>query len=454
MLKRKAASLRVTIFGTGYVGLVHAAVLAETGNEVVCVDTNEHKINRLTNGDIPIYEPGLQPLVQAHSLSRKLIFTTDAAYGVEHAELIFIAVGTPSGEDGSADLSHVMAVGRSIATHMTSDKIVVVKSTVPVGTCDGVYATMREILVQRGLDELDVHMASNPEFLKEGSAILDSMKPDRIIIGTDNREAENKLRELYAPFNRNHEKIITMDMRSSELTKYAANCLLATKITFMNEVAGIADRLGADIESVRRGIGSDPRIGYHFIYAGMGYGGSCFPKDIRALIHTSIEHSYHAGILEAVESRNSAQKRVLFEKIKKHFGDRLHGRIFAVWGLAFKPNTDDMREAPASEIMTMLWQAGAKIQAFDPVAMPECKRLHAEHLASRDLLLSDSKEDALDGSDALIICTEWKAFLSPDFDLIKGTLKEKIIFDGRNIYDPVVVKRYGIEYVGIGRRSA
>ncbi|WAJ27050.1 UDP-glucose dehydrogenase family protein [Antarcticirhabdus aurantiaca] len=446
--------MRVTIFGTGYVGLVHAAVLAETGNEVVCVDTNEHKINRLTNGDIPIYEPGLQPLVQAHSLSRKLIFTTDAAYGVEHAELIFIAVGTPSGEDGSADLSHVMAVGRSIATHMTSDKIVVVKSTVPVGTCDGVYATMREILVQRGLDELDVHMASNPEFLKEGSAILDSMKPDRIIIGTDNREAENKLRELYAPFNRNHEKIITMDMRSSELTKYAANCLLATKITFMNEVAGIADRLGADIESVRRGIGSDPRIGYHFIYAGMGYGGSCFPKDIRALIHTSIEHSYHAGILEAVESRNSAQKRVLFEKIKKHFGDRLHGRIFAVWGLAFKPNTDDMREAPASEIMTMLWQAGAKIQAFDPVAMPECKRLHAEHLASRDLLLSDSKEDALDGSDALIICTEWKAFLSPDFDLIKGTLKEKIIFDGRNIYDPVVVKRYGIEYVGIGRRSA
>jgi UDPglucose 6-dehydrogenase len=445
--------MKVTVFGTGYVGLVHAAVLAEAGHQVVCIDINKEKIEGLRRGVVPIFEPGLAPIIEENFAAGRLIFTTEPEEGVRSGQIIFIAVGTPSGEDGSADLTHVLTVAKAIAQHIERDAVIVVKSTVPVGTSDKVRAAIREGLDARRVN-FEVAVVSNPEFLKEGSAVSDSMKPDRIIIGTDDSRAEAMLRELYAPFNRNHEKIIVMDVRSSELTKYVANCLLATKITFVNEMAVLADRLGADIENVRRGIGSDPRIGYDFIYAGIGYGGSCFPKDVRALIRTSAENGVSAGILEAVERRNISQKSVLVEKIKERFGDRLTGRVFGVWGLAFKPNTDDMREAPASVIMEMLWEAGAVVRAYDPVAMEECRHIHKDQIASGALVLVESKEEALRGADALVICTEWKAFLAPDFVEIRAALTEPVIFDGRNIYNPKTVARYGLDYQGVGRRGA
>jgi UDPglucose 6-dehydrogenase len=441
--------LKVTIFGTGYVGLVHAAVLAEAGFEAVCVDVDATKIERLKKGEIPLYEPGLESMVVKNHAAGRLHFTTDATLGVRHGAILFIAVGTPEDEDGSADLTYVLNVACTIGVHMESEKVIVVKSTVPVGTGEKVTDAIREQLAKRSLD-LAFDVASNPEFLKEGSAVSDCMKPDRIIIGTSNRTTEEVLRELYAPFNRNHEKIIVMDVRSAELTKYAANCMLATKITFMNEMAILADRLGADIEHVRKGIGSDPRIGYHFIYSGMGYGGSCFPKDVRALIRIAYENDFEAEVLQAVESRNNAQKTVLLGKIRQRMGDDLAGKVFALWGLAFKPNTDDMREAPSRVLMETLWAAGATVRAFDPAAMRECNRLYGE----RDgLVLTDSKEEALEGADALIISTEWKNFLAPDFDNIRDTLMQPLIFDGRNIYDPKVVARHGLEYFGIGRRQ-
>jgi len=440
--------LKITIFGTGYVGLVQAAVFAESGYDVVCVDVDEAKIARLGQGDISIFEPGLERLVRENHAAGRLRFTTDALQGVRHARIQFIAVGTPPDEDGSADLKHVLAVARTIAAHMDGHRIVVVKSTVPVGTCDRVEQTIRQVLDTRGSDHLTFDVASNPEFLKEGSAVSDCLKPDRIVIGTASREAESVLRELYAPFNRNHEKIIAMDVRSAELTKYAANCMLATKISFMNEMANLAELLGADIEKVRHGIGSDPRIGYHFIYPGVGYGGSCFPKDVRALIRIADKISYDTKVLKAVDAQNDIQKTTLVGKIAAHFGGDLAGKVFAIWGLAFKPNTDDMREAPSRAIMEALWQAGARVQAYDPGAMRECRRLYGERA---DLVLADSKEAALIGADALVIVTEWKSFLGPDFERIRQTLKHPVIFDGRNLYEPAVVSRYGITYHSIGR---
>ncbi|EHK54124.1 UDP-glucose dehydrogenase family protein [Allomesorhizobium alhagi] len=440
--------MKITIFGTGYVGLVQAAVMAESGYDVVCVDVDAAKIARLACGEMPIFEPGLERLVRDNHAAGRLHFTTDAAEGVLHATIQFIAVGTPPDEDGSADLNNVLAVGKAIAATMDGHRIVVAKSTVPVGTCDKISKIMKLTLAETGRKDLTFDVASNPEFLKEGSAVADCMKPDRIVIGTSNRETEAVLRELYAPFNRNHEKIIVMDVRSAELTKYAANCMLATKITFMNEMANLAEALGADIERVRQGIGSDPRIGYQFIYPGVGYGGSCFPKDVRALIHIADRVAYDAKVLTAVDEQNRKQKSVLFHKILKHFGGDITGKVFALWGLAFKPNTDDMREAPSRTIMEALWQAGAKVQAFDPEAMRECRRIYGER---HELVLSRNKEAALIGADALVIVTEWKAFLGPDFEYIKKALTHSVIFDGRNLYDPEVVSRYDLDYHSIGR---
>ena len=438
----------VTIFGTGYVGLVQAAVLAEAGHDVLCVDVDPAKIERLRAGEVPIYEPGLEQLVRQNSASGRLTFTTDAREGVGFAGVQFIAVGTPPDEDGSADLRYVLAVADTIAEHMEDGKIVIVKSTVPVGTSDKVRAQMERRLAARARGDLSFDVASNPEFLKEGSAVADCTRPDRIIIGTTSEETEAVLRELYAPFNRNHEKIILMDVRSAELTKYAANCMLATKISFMNEIANLADRLGADIEKVRHGIGSDPRIGYQFIYPGIGYGGSCFPKDVQALIRTADEIGFDAAVLRAVEARNAAQKNYLVEKILDHFDGAIAGRTFALWGLAFKPNTDDMREAPARVIMEALWAAGAKVRAFDPKAMEECRRIYGER---DDLVLCANQDAALDGADALIVATEWNSFKAPDFREMRAALAEKVIFDGRNIYDPQTVAKYGLRLYGVGR---
>jgi UDPglucose 6-dehydrogenase len=442
--------MKVTIFGIGYVGLVQGAVLAEVGHDVVCIDVDANKVERLKQGHIPIYEPGLEALVKENHAAGRLNFTTDAAAGIKHGEVQFIAVGTPPDEDGSADLKYVLTVAETIAQHMESHQIIIDKSTVPVGTADKVRARMAEILAQRGRENLTFDVVSNPEFLKEGSAVADCMRPDRIVIGTSSAGTEEVMRELYAPFNRNHEKIIVMDVRSAELTKYAANCMLATKISFMNEMANLAEMLGADIEMVRLGIGSDPRIGYQFLYAGVGYGGSCFPKDIQALIRTADQIDFDAKLLKAVENRNNEQKTVLFNKIYQHFNGDLCGKTFALWGLSFKPNTDDMREAPSRVLMEALWKAGAKVQAYDPEAMEETQRIYG----SRDELnLCGTKEAALKGADALVIVTEWQAFKAPDFKLIKQQLRQPLIFDGRNLFEPNRVNKKGLTYSSIGRNS-
>jgi UDPglucose 6-dehydrogenase len=439
--------MKITVFGTGYVGLVQGSVLAEVGHDVLCVDVDAAKVEGLKQGRIPIYEPGLEDLVKRNHAEGRLNFTTDAAEGVAHGRIQFIAVGTPPDEDGSADMRYVMAVATTIAELMAEPKVVVDKSTVPVGTADKVRGRIAEVLQGRG-SGLAFDVVSNPEFLKEGAAVADCMRPDRIIIGTADPESEDLLREVYAPFNRNHDKIIVMDVRSAELTKYAANCMLATKISFMNEMAGLADRLGADVEMVRLGIGSDQRIGYHFIYPGAGYGGSCFPKDVKALIHAARDAGFEPRVLQAVEDRNDAQKQVLYEKIAEHYQGALAGRTFALWGLAFKPNTDDMREAASRVLMEALWAAGARVQAYDPVAMEEAQRLYGDR---DDLVLCGTKEAALKEADALVVMTEWQVFRAPDFDLIRARLKAPVIFDGRNLYDPGRLARRGFSYYAIGR---
>ncbi len=440
--------MNVTVFGTGYVGLVQGAVLADVGHHVVCVDVDAAKVERLKMVEIPIYEPGLEPLVKENYAAGRLQFTTDAAEGVKHGQVQFIAVGTPPDEDGSADLQYVLAVAETIAQHMERDQVIINKSTVPVGTADKVRDKVDGVLETRGRKDLRFDVVSNPEFLKEGSAVSDCQRPDRIIIGTESRIAEDMLRELYAPFSRQQDKMIVMDVRSAELTKYAANCMLATKISFMNEMANLAERLGADIEMVRQGIGSDPRIGYHFIYPGVGYGGSCFPKDVQALIRTAGDIDFDAKVLKAVEARNEEQKTTLFQKIHKHYQGNLAGKTFAIWGLAFKPNTDDMREAPSRVLMEALWQAGAKVQAYDPEAMEETQRIYGNR---DDLTLCGTKEAALRGADALAIVTEWQSFRAPDFELIKQQLTAPVIFDGRNMFEPKRMGVKGFLYLSIGR---
>ncbi|HWO99484.1 MAG TPA: UDP-glucose/GDP-mannose dehydrogenase family protein [Methylococcus sp.] len=439
--------MKVTIFGSGYVGLVTGACLAEVGNDVVCVDVDENKIGRLQHGEVPIYEPGLEILIRRNQEAGRLQFTTDVDHAVDHGLFQFIAVGTPPDQDGSADLQYVLAVARSIGERMQGYRVVVNKSTVPVGTADKVREVVRATLAERG-SEIEFDVVSNPEFLKEGAAIDDFMKPDRIVVGTDNPRTTELLRALYAPFNRNHDRMVCMDIRSAELTKYAANAMLATKISFMNELANLAERLGADIERVRVGIGSDPRIGYHFIYPGCGYGGSCFPKDVKALERTARDVGYVARLLQAVEAVNESQKGRLFEKIARYFDGDLVGRTIALWGLAFKPNTDDMREAPSRTLMEALWKAGAKIRAFDPVAMGEARRLYGDR---PDLTLCESPEAALRGADALAVVTEWNVFRSPDFDEIRQSLSRPVIFDGRNLYDPARMNALGFDYFAIGR---
>ena len=439
--------MRVAIFGTGYVGLVTGTCLAEVGNDVVCVDIDEAKVAGLERGEIPIYEPGLEPLVRANHASGNLVFTTDAARALGHAQIVFIAVGTPPDEDGSADLSHVLAVARTIGRELARYAVVVNKSTVPVGTADAVRSTIAGELAARGAD-IAFDVVSNPEFLKEGDAVQDCLRPDRIVIGADSARAVDLLKTLYSPFNRNHERIVLMDVHSAELTKYAANAMLATKISFMNEIANIAERVGADIELVRRGIGSDPRIGYHFIYPGAGYGGSCFPKDVKALEHTARARGYEPRLLAAVEAVNARQKGKLFELLGRHFDGNLRGRCIAVWGLAFKPDTDDMREAPSRTLLEQLWQAGARVRAYDPEAAAEAARRYRPRPPHR---LCGESYAALDGADALVVVTEWKAFRSPDFERIAASLAEPVIFDGRNIFDPATVEQAGIAYYGIGR---
>jgi UDPglucose 6-dehydrogenase len=439
--------MRVTIFGSGYVGLVTGACLADAGNHVVCVDVDTAKIERLKRGDAPIHEPGLEALIRRNAEAGRLEFTTDAAKGVEHGLFQLIAVGTPPGEDGAADLSHVLAVARTIATHMSRYCIVVTKSTVPVGTADKVRTELARMLAERGA-KVEFDVVSNPEFLKEGAAISDFMKPDRVVIGTDNPRTTELMRALYEPFIRNHDRLIVMDIRSSELTKYAANAMLATKISFMNELANIAERLGADIEKVRIGIGSDPRIGYSFIYPGTGYGGSCFPKDVQALIRSAHDAGHEPQILNAVESVNTRQKEVLFRKMQRHFSDGLAGRTLALWGLSFKPNTDDMREAPARTLIELLLAAGARVHAYDPVAGAEAQRLYA---GVAGLSLARNAYDAVQGADALAIVTEWQEFRSPDFERLRELLKTPVIFDGRNLYDPAMVARFGLTYYAVGR---
>lgn len=442
--------MKVTVFGIGYVGLVQAAVLAEVGHDVLCIDVDASKVENLKKGIIPIFEPGLTPLVMQNYESGRLKFSTNAEEGVNHGTMQFIAVGTPPDEDGSADLKYVTAVARTIAEHMQDHKVVIDKSTVPVGTADRVRAVMEETLKARGA-EIAFDVVSNPEFLKEGAAVSDCMRPERIVVGTDNDEVVELLRELYEPFNRNHDRMILMDIRSAELTKYAANCMLATKISFMNEISNLAERLGADIEKVRQGIGSDSRIGYSFIYPGCGYGGSCFPKDVQALIRTAEQIGYKPRLLQAVEDVNDAQKNKLPTFIKRHFGDNLQGKTFALWGLSFKPNTDDMREASSRVLMEALWQAGASVQAFDPEAMDEAQRVYGHR---SDLKLMGTKEAALQGADGLVICTEWQNFRAPDFDVIKNALKEPVIFDGRNLYDPERISKRGFVYYAIGRGAS
>ena len=439
--------MRVTIFGSGYVGLVTGACLADAGNDVLCVDVDQKKIEGLKQGIVPIHEPGLDALIRSNIEAERLKFTTSARDGVDHGLFQLIAVGTPPDEDGSADLKYVLAVARSIGEHMAEYKVVITKSTVPVGTSDKVRGAVAESLKKRGTD-LEYDVVSNPEFLKEGAAIEDFMRPDRVVVGTDNPRVTELLRALYDPFTRSREKLIIMDLRSAELTKYAANAMLATKISFMNELANLAERFGADIEKVRVGIGSDPRIGYHFIYPGLGYGGSCFPKDVQALARSARSVGYEPSLLDSVEAVNKAQKQVLFEKISKHYDGNLKGKTIALWGLAFKPGTDDMREAPSRVLLELLWNAGAKVRAFDPAAIKEARRIFGER---DDLTLCSRARETLEGADALAIVTEWKEFRSPDFDYLKKQLKAPVIFDGRNLYDPAMMKKQGFKYYAIGR---
>ncbi|MEZ5512807.1 MAG: UDP-glucose/GDP-mannose dehydrogenase family protein [Steroidobacteraceae bacterium] len=439
--------MRITIFGSGYVGLVTGACFADAGNDVLCVDVDAGKIERLKQGEIPIHEPGLEDVIKRNIEAGRIHFTTSAEEGVAHGLFQLIAVGTPPDEDGSADLKYVLAVGRSIGEHMSEYKVVVTKSTVPVGTSDKVRAAVDATLKGRKAS-IEFDVVSNPEFLKEGAAIQDFMRPDRVVIGTDNPRVVELMRALYDPFTRNRERLIVMDVRSSELTKYAANAMLATKISFMNELANIAERVGADIEHVRIGIGSDPRIGYQFIYPGVGYGGSCFPKDVRALRRSANDVGYPARILAAVEDVNDAQKEVLFAKILKHFGGKLRGKSFAIWGLAFKPKTDDLREAPSRVLIEKLWEAGADVRAYDPAAMPEMRRIYGER---PDLTLCAQALQTLTGADALVIVTEWQEFRSPDFDALRKSLKAPVIFDGRNLYDPALLRQQGFQYYAVGR---
>ena len=439
--------MRLTIFGSGYVGLVTGACMAEMGNHVVCYDIDEDKIARLNKGEIPIYEPGLEDYIERNVEAGRLEFTTDTKKAVDHGLFQFIAVGTPPDEDGSADLKHVLAVARAIGEHMDDYRIIVDKSTVPVGTADKVKAELTKALKKQGkVIEFDV--VSNPEFLKEGDAIGDFMKPDRIVVGTENPRTTELLKSLYEPFNRNHDRVISMDIRSAELTKYAANAMLATKISFMNELANLAERFGADIEHVRHGIGSDPRIGYQFIYPGAGYGGSCFPKDVQALAKSASEAGYEAVLLNAVEDVNLRQKQRIFEKIQTHYDGDLKGKTIALWGLSFKPRTDDMRAAPSRVIMESLWDAGARVRAYDPEAMQEAARIYPDQAG---LELCETAYGTLDGADALVIITEWQEFRSPDFDQVKKSLTEPLIFDGRNLFDPALLQTMGITYYAIGR---
>ncbi len=439
--------MKITVVGTGYVGLVSGACLAEVGNDVLCLDVSEEKIRILNEGGIPIHEPGLQEMVARNRAAGRLHFTTGIGQAVRHGVVQFIAVGTPPDEDGSADLKHVQEAARNIGRLMDGYRLIVDKSTVPVGTADLVRATVAEELAQRGL-RTEFSVVSNPEFLKEGAAVEDFMRPDRIIIGAEDARATDIMRKIYAPFQRNHERLIVMDVRSAELTKYAANAMLATRISFMNEMANLAEKLGADIELVRQGIGSDPRIGYHFLYPGCGYGGSCFPKDVKALIRTAHEVDGELSILKAVERANESQKRVLARKLVAHFGPNLTGRRIALWGLAFKPNTDDMREAPSRALIAELLERGAHVRAYDPAAMSEAKRIYGDEPR---VSYADVPMAALPGADALVIATEWKEFRSPDFEAIKAQLKSPVIVDGRNLYDPAHVRGAGFQYYGIGR---
>ena len=439
--------MKITIIGSGYVGLVSGACFADLGNDVLCLDTDEKKIALLRDGSIPIYESGLQQLVTHNVAAGRLRFTTDVKEGVAHGAVQFIAVGTPSDQDGSADMRYVIAAARNIGRTMSEYRVVVNKSTVPVGTSERVRAAIAEELKSRSLD-LPFSVVSNPEFLKEGAAVADFMRPDRIVVGSSDERATQIMRQIYAPILRNHDRILVMDPRSAELTKYAANAMLATRISFMNELANLSEKLGANIESVRRGIGSDQRIGYDFLYAGVGYGGSCFPKDIQALQHTAGEYGMQLTIVDSVEKANRTQKQRLLEKVRGRFGEQLDGRRFAVWGLSFKPNTDDMREAPSRVVINGLLARGASITAYDPVAMEEARKIFANEPGVR---FATSTVGALDGADALIIVTEWKEFRSPDFDDMKKRLKSPIVFDGRNLYDPVVLREAGIEYFSMGR---
>jgi len=440
--------MRVTVVGTGYVGLVSGTCLADVGNDVLCIDSDEKKIAGLRDGEIPIFEPGLEELVERNTSAGRLRFSTDLAEGVTHGEVVFIAVGTPPDEDGAADLQHVLAVAHGIGTVLEDYRVVVNKSTVPVGTADKVKNAIQKALTSRNR-EVDFSVVSNPEFLKEGAAIEDFLKPDRIVVGIADERSKEIMRELYGPFNRNHERLLFMDIRSAELTKYAANAMLATKISFMNELANIAERVGADIETVRLGIGSDPRIGYHFIYPGCGYGGSCFPKDVKALAHTATENAYEARLLNAVEAVNEDQKASLLGKVCDHFGQDLSGLNFGVWGLSFKPNTDDMREAPSLTVISGLLERGAMVLGYDPVAGPEAQR-HFEN--DKGFSLAEDMYGASENSDALILLTEWKEFRAPDMGRLLSNLRTPVIFDGRNVFDPAVMKRLGARYYSIGRR--
>jgi len=439
--------MKITIIGTGYVGLVTGACLAEMGNHVVCLDLDAAKIKILEDGGIPIHEPGLLDVVKRNRAAGRLQFTTDVVAAVNHGTLQFIGVGTPPDEDGSADLQYVVAAARNVGRHMTDYKVIVDKSTVPVGTGEKVRAAVAEELAKRGV-ELEFSVVSNPEFLKEGAAVEDFMRPDRIVVGADDERAILLMRSIYSPFMRNHDRLLVMDTKSAEFTKYAANAMLATRISFMNELALLAERVGADIELVRKGIGSDPRIGTHFLYPGAGYGGSCFPKDVKALVHTARDNGVTLQVLTAVEAANEKQKHVLVDKIVKRFGEDLSGRQFAIWGLAFKPNTDDMRDAPSRVVIAELAKRGAKVKAYDPVAMTEARRV-LEGVRGLDFV--DNQTQALEGSDALVIITEWKEFKSPDFDAIKSMLKQPVVIDGRNLYEPALMRALGIEYSGIGR---
>ena len=442
--------MKITVVGAGYVGLVTGACLAEMGNHVVCLDVDPRKIEMLQRGEVPIHEPGLDAVIARNAAAGRLQFTTDVAAAVAHGTLQFIGVGTPPDEDGSADLQYVLAAAENIGRHMTDYKVVVDKSTVPVGTADKVRARIAQVLAERGVD-MKYAVVSNPEFLKEGAALDDFMRPDRIVVGSDDERASLLMRAVYAPFMRNKDKLVVMDVRSAELTKYAANAMLATRISFMNELALLAERVGADIEWVRKGIGTDQRIGSHFLYAGTGYGGSCFPKDVKALIRTGQEQGLQLGVLQAVEDANERQKLVLVQRVLDRFGEDLSGRTFAVWGLAFKPDTDDMREAPSRVVIEALTRRGAAIRAYDPVAMPEARRVLAD---MPRLQFVDHQSAALEGADALLIVTEWKEFRTPDFDQIKAMLKQPLILDGRNLYEPALMREFGIDYVGVGRSTA